>query len=201
MLPWLVVIWIYSLFSATRSEKKVFGFRNWLPYGCRTANVVYPHPPYSEFHLIITILPSCERSARGGIDWYRYNRCILQPLLLPAYQKFKASHANRTLLMQDEASNHTSQWNRPLFMKQEIDMLFWPGNSPDLNLIEHIWNLIKDRVSRRRLFIKDRLKLKLIWYDEWEKLNIENNINSVILNQKHRMDRIILKQSDNHFHE
>ncbi len=29
-------------------------------------------------------------SARGGIDWYRDNRCILQPLLLPAYQKFKA---------------------------------------------------------------------------------------------------------------
>jgi len=67
---------------------------------------------------------SCERSARGGIDWYRYNRCVLQPLLLPAYQKFKASHANRALLMQNGASNHTSQWNRPLFMKQEIDMLF-----------------------------------------------------------------------------
>ncbi len=63
--------------------------------------------------------------------------------------------------MQDGASNHTSQWNRPLFMKQEIDMLFWPGNSPDLNLIEHIWNLIKDRVSRRRPFIKGRLELEL----------------------------------------
>ena len=143
---------------------------------------------------------SCERSARGGIDWYRYNRCILQPLLLPAYQKFKASHANRALLMQDGASNHISQWNRSLFMEQEIDLLFWSGNSPDLNPIEHIWNLIKDRVSRRRFFIKGRLELKLAWYDEWDKLNIEKNINPFILNQKHRVNQIILKQGDNHFH-
>jgi len=66
--------------------------------------------------------------------------------------------------MQDGASNHTSQWNRPLFMEQEIDLLFWPGNSPDLNPIEHIWNLIKDRVSRRRPFIKGRLELELAWH-------------------------------------
>ncbi len=68
--------------------------------------------------------------------------------------------------MQDGVSNHTSQWNRSLFMEQEIDMLFWPGNSSDLNLIEHTWNLIKDRVSRRRSFIKGRLELELAWYDE-----------------------------------
>jgi len=115
-------------------------------------------------HALTFSFASCGRSARGGIDWYRYNRCILQPLLLPAYQKFKASHANRALLMQDGASNHTSQWNRPLFMEQEIDLLFWPGNSPDLNPIEHIWNLIKDRVSRRRPFIKGRLELELAWH-------------------------------------
>ncbi len=143
---------------------------------------------------------SCERSARGGIDWYRDNRCILQPLLLPAYQKFKASHTNSALLMQDGASNHISQWNRPLFMKQEVDLLLWPGNSPDLNPIEHIWNLIKDRVSRRRPFIKGRIELELTWYDEWDKLDIEKNINPLIIKQKHRVDQVIENHGGNHFH-
>jgi len=35
------------------------------------------------------------------------------------------------LLMQDRASNHISQWNRPLCMKQEVDLLLWLGSSSD----------------------------------------------------------------------
>jgi len=45
------------------------------------------------------------------------------------------------------------------------------------------------------------LELELAWYDEWDKLDIEKDINSFILNQKHRVNQIILKQGDNHFHE
>ena len=32
----------------------------------------------------------CQRLIRGGIDWYRYQKYILKPLLLPAYYEFAA---------------------------------------------------------------------------------------------------------------
>ncbi len=145
----------------------------------------------------------CCRSKKGGIDWYRYNRCILRPLLLPAYHRFQTTHCSMSttaLLMQDGASCHTSQWQKPLFAEQNIVILDWPGNSPDLNPIEHVWNLIKDRVANRRPFIKGRAELEHAWMDEWDKLDIEKDINPFILNQKHRVAQVIVKQGDNHFH-
>ncbi len=144
----------------------------------------------------------CCRSKRGGIDWYRYNRCVLRPLLLPAYHRFQAIHCpmSTTLLMQDGASCHTSQWQKPLFAKQNIVILNWPDNSFDLNPIEHVWNLLKNRVANRRPFIKGRAELEHAWMDEWDKLDIEKDINPFILNQKHRVAQVIVKQGGNNFH-
>ena len=92
------------------------------------------------------------RSKGGGIDWYRYNTHILRAHLLPAYKRFKMTHPG-ALLMQDGASNHTSQWNDDIFREFDTQLLRWPGNSPDLNPIEHIWCLLKDRVAKRRPYI------------------------------------------------
>ncbi len=145
----------------------------------------------------------CCRFKREGIDWYRYNRCVLRSLLLPAYHRFQATHCpmSTTLLMQDEVFCHTSQWQKPLFAKQNIVILNWSGNSPDLNPIEHVWNLLKNRVANRRSFIKGRAELEHAWMNEWNKLNIEKNINPFILNQKHRVAQVIVKQGGNNFHE
>ena len=80
-------------------------------------------------------------------------------------------------------------------------ILNWSDNSLDLNSIEHVWNLLKNHVANRRSFIKDRVELEQAWMNEWDKLNIKKNINSFILNQKHQVAQVIIKQSDNNFHE
>jgi len=102
--------------------------------------------------------------------------------------------------MQDGAFCHTSQWQKPLFAKQNIVILNWPDNSFDLNPIEHVWNLLKNRVANRRPFIKGRAELEHAWMDEWDKLDIEKDINPFILNQKHRVAQVIVKQGGNNFH-
>jgi len=53
---------------------------------------------------------------------------------------------------------------------------------PDLNPIEHVWNLLKNGVANRRPFIKGRAELEHAWMDEWDKLDIEKDINPFILN-------------------
>ena len=140
---------------------------------------------------------------RKEIDWYKYNRCILQLLLLSVYHRFQITHCSMsiTLLMQNEVFCHISQWQKSLFAKQNIMILNWSDNSLDLNSIKHVWNLLKNCVANRRSFIKDRAELEHAWMNEWNKLNIKKNINSFILNQKHQVAQVIIKQSDNNFHE
>ncbi len=145
----------------------------------------------------------CCRFKREEIDWYKYNRCVLQFLLLSVYHRFQITHCfmSTTLLMQNKVFCHISQWQKSLFTKQNIMILNWSDNSLDLNSIEHIWNLLKNHVANWRSFIKDRAELEHAWMNEWDKLNIEKNINSFILNQKHWVAQVIIKQSDNNFHE
>ncbi len=145
----------------------------------------------------------CCRFKRKEINWYKYNRCVLRLLLLSVYHRFQITHCfmSTTLLMQNEVFCHISQWQKSLFAKQNIMILNWSDNSLDLNSIEHVWNLLKNRVANQRSFIKDKAELEHAWMNEWNKLDIEKNINSFILNQKHRVAQVIVKQSDNNFHE
>ena len=102
--------------------------------------------------------------------------------------------------MQDGAGCHISQWNLPTFAHFSVDLLDWPGNSPDLNPIEHIWNLIKNRVSQQRPFIKGREMLEAAWYKEWENLSIEKDINPLIENMHRRCNQVIDHSGGNNFH-
>jgi hypothetical protein len=53
-----------------------------------------------------------------------------------------------------------------------FDNLIHPVQSPDLNPIEGIWNILKQRV-RRRIWNSDE-ELKKVLQDEWSKMRYEN---------------------------
>ena len=139
------------------------------------------------------------RSEGGGIDWYRYNRDILRPIFLPAYTEFRQTRPG-ALLMQDGCSNHTSRWNRAIFEEFIVIILDWPGNSPDLNPIEHIWRILKDRVAARRPYIRGRTGLEIAFLDEWDKLSIEHDINPLIVLHVKLIGQVIAAQGNNDFH-
>jgi ketohexokinase/beta-glucosidase len=58
-------------------------------------------------------------------------------------------HENRLLLMQDNASSHSSQATRAELRLRGISPIFWPANSPDLNPIETIWDYMKDYIEEK----------------------------------------------------
>jgi hypothetical protein len=68
--------------------------------------------------------------------------------------------------MQDGYSNYTSRCNRAIFSEFAVEILDWPGNSPDLNPIEHIWRILKDRVAARRPYIRGRAELEIAFLNE-----------------------------------
>ena len=51
------------------------------------------------------------------------------------------------MFVQDGAPCHCSKFVSDFFKKKNIKTLDWPGNSPELNIIENLWAILKDQVA------------------------------------------------------
>ena len=101
--------------------------------------------------------------------------------------------------MEDGAPPHASQWNHPVYEEFYVRQLPWPGNSPDLNCIEPLWQLLKLRISKQVPHIRTMEEMEAAWYDEWEKLTIEE-INAIIDRQVTRVRQVVDHKGGNDFH-
>jgi transposase len=80
-----------------------------------------------------------KRSKGGGLDWYRYYNKVVKPHLILEYRRFEQyNHSKKVIFMQDGAGIHEHHKTLELFKREGIEVLEWPGNSPNLNPIEHI---------------------------------------------------------------
>jgi hypothetical protein len=52
-----------------------------------------------------------------------------------------------SMFQKDNSRVHTENIIKQLFAKQKFIVLEWPTNSPDLNIIDHVWTHIKYRLN------------------------------------------------------
>ena len=57
---------------------------------------------------------------------------------------------NCTVFMQDGAPCHRAKIVTQFLKSKKIQILDWPGNSPDLNPIANLWTVLKNKVSERQ---------------------------------------------------
>ena len=97
---------------------------------------------------------------RGNLNALRYSNEIRTPVCIPHLQ-----NNGRMRLMHDGAPSHTARATRALLQANLINVLLWPPLSPGLNSIEHIRDIIGERVrSRVPLNIRD---LDRFVVEEW----------------------------------
>ena len=72
-----------------------------------------------------------------------------------------------TIFTQDGAPCHRSKVATD-FLKNKISVLEWPGNSPDINPIENLWTIMKDKVADKQPSSAQNLKqaIKDVWVTE-----------------------------------
>jgi transposase len=81
----------------------------------------------------------------GAMTANRYIRDILEPHVVP----FAPFIGNDSILIHDNARPHIAQIVNEYLGTVEIHHMIWPARSPNLNPIEHVWDMVGRRVKDR----------------------------------------------------
>jgi transposase len=94
------------------------------------------------------------------------------------------------ILQQDNAPCHVSKTTRERLEVLNIPLLLnWPPHSPDLNVIEIVWAIMKRRIEKHQP--QSMFELELLIRQTWDSLSFET-INKLIDSVKSRLQRLIL---------
>ncbi len=74
----------------------------------------------------------------------------------PVYQNFWSTSADQLfkdadfIFQQDLAPAHTAKSTKSWLNDHGVGVLDWPANSPDLNPIENLWDIVKRKMRNKR---------------------------------------------------
>lgn len=87
---------------------------------------------------------------------------VLETKLLPQMQEWFGN--GRKLFMQDGAPCHTAKSIKKFLEEKQITLLPWPGNSPDMNPIENVWECLKRELAKERITTKLELIERIVYH-------------------------------------
>lgn len=85
---------------------------------------------------------SCLVFIKGTLN-ARQNIDTILELVLPFIEKLPGA-----VFQQDNARHHTAKVTTECLTENNVNRLFWPATSPELNSVEHVWDMVDKRLRR-----------------------------------------------------
>ncbi|ORD99267.1 TCB2 [Hepatospora eriocheir] len=114
---------------------------------------------------------------KGNITALYYTK-ILNKNLFKSVDELSIS--DNYIFQQDNDPKHKAALTNEFFDKNNVEVLNWPSQSPDMNPIENLWYYLKIQVHKRKP--KNLKELEEFVVDDWFKIPQEmckNLVNSV----------------------
>lgn len=124
--------------------------------------------------------------ARGTLTAARYVEDILEQYVVP----FAPFIGEEFLLLQDNARPHVAGVVEEYLAEVGINVLPMPAKSPDINVIEHVWDMLKRRLRARVQRPTTLRELEMALREEWERIPQEYIVR-VIQSMPRRLNEIV----------
>jgi hypothetical protein len=82
----------------------------------------------------------------GSLTCIRYRDEILAPIV----RLYAGAIGDDFILMDDNARPHRARIGNEYLQRETIERIDWPAKSPDLNPIEHAWDILQRQISNRQ---------------------------------------------------
>ncbi|GFW86824.1 transposable element Tcb1 transposase [Trichonephila clavipes] len=110
---------------------------------------------------------------------------IYRDVILEHVRLFRGAMSVEFLFMNDNACLHRANIVDECLQSEDITRMDWPAYSPDLNLIEHVWNMLGRRIAARQPPPTYLPEIRRPLLDEW--CNIpQDQIDNLILSMPRR---------------
>ena len=91
---------------------------------------------------------------------------ILQQSMIPSLQEL----GSRVVFQHDNDPKHTSKTTIALLKRLRVKVMDWPSMSPDLNPIEHLWGILKQKVEVCK--VSNTCQLRNVVMEEWKSIPV-----------------------------
>ena len=104
------------------------------------------------------------------------------------------------IVQKDKAPSHASKHQDLVFMNAQVLRLLWPGNSPDLNMIEQSWSWMKRKTTRKGAS-GIRITATKTWTQCWTKSLKQKQIQHWIERISRHIEEVIALSGGNKYRE
>ena len=125
---------------------------------------------------------------QGNLTGDQYIRDVLQPVVVPHFDNHPL--ATRPVYMDDNARPHRSRAVTAYLQSEAVTSVPWPAMSPDLNPIEHIWDMLGRCIHAREPPVQNIRQLEAALHREWQQLS-QQDIRRLTGGMRRRVEAVI----------